>query len=304
MTRIALLSEAGKMGTRISRSLADEPEYEVLCVEGNAEGEQRLQARGDRAWAFAAAIRQADVVIMAVPDRIFGTVAAQAVPPMQPGAMLVCLDPAGPHAGLIPTRQDITIFVCHPANPSVFNEETDMAARFDFFGSGKARQPIVCALMQGPEEDYAKGSSWPRRCGSPSSAPPGHRRADGNPRARLVGNGRRHLHHGHSRSHGRSDRPRRPPEAARDFLLGHIFCELGILFDKAGFPFSDGVRRPSPRPRKTSFSRTGRRSLIRKPCAAASPRLRAKFPAKHRSRSSCHKPRRRLSLACADRVGC
>ena len=49
MTKIALLGAAGKMGSRISRSLADEPQYEVLCVEGNAEGEQKLQARGDRA---------------------------------------------------------------------------------------------------------------------------------------------------------------------------------------------------------------------------------------------------------------
>ena len=177
MTKVALLGAAGKMGSRISRSLADEPQYELLCVEGNAEGEQRLQARGDRAWALHDAVAQAGIVIMAVPDRIFGTVAAQAVPAMQPGAMLVCLDPAGPHAGLIPARADITVFVCHPAHPSVFNEETDMEARFDFFGSGKARQAIVCALMRGPEEDYRKDEQlatamWkPVICGcrSPSS---------------------------------------------------------------------------------------------------------------------------------------
>ena len=76
MTKIAVLGAAGKMGTRISRSLADEPQYEVLCVEGNAEGEQKLQARGDRAWAMKGAVPQADIVIMASPDRIFGTIAA------------------------------------------------------------------------------------------------------------------------------------------------------------------------------------------------------------------------------------
>ena len=44
-----------------------------------------------------------------------------------------------------------------------------------------------------------------------------------------------------------------PPEAARDFLLGHIFCELGILFDKAGFPFSDGAKKAIAEAKKDIF---------------------------------------------------
>lgn len=254
MTKIALLGAAGKMGTRINRSLANEPEYEVLCVEGNAEGEQRLQARGDRAWAFAAAVGQADVVIMAVPDRIFGAVAAQAVPPMRPGAMLVCLDPAGPHAGLIPARKDIAVFVCHPAHPSVFNEETDMAARFDFFGSGKARQPIVCALMQGPEENYAKGERLATAMWKPVIR--AHRvtveqmailepALSETVAATCITVIREAMDEAIARGV--------PAEAARDFLLGHIFCELGILFDKAGFPFSDGAKKAIAEAKKDLF---------------------------------------------------
>jgi hypothetical protein len=32
-----------------------------------------------------------------------------------------------------------------------------------------------------------------------------------------------------------------PEQAVRDFLLGHLRVELAVLFDFAGFPFSDGA---------------------------------------------------------------
>ncbi len=254
MTKLALLGAAGKMGSRISRSLADEPQYELLCVEGNAEGEQRLQARGDRAWALNDAVAQAGIVIMAVPDRIFGTVAAQTVPAMQPGAMLVCLDPAGPHAGLIPAREDITVFVCHPAHPSVFNEETDMEARFDFFGSGKARQAIVCALMRGPEEDYRKGEQLATAMWKPVIC--AHRvtveqmailepALSETVAATCISVIREAMDEAIACGV--------PAEAARDFLLGHVFCELGILFDKTEFTFSDGAKKAIAEAKKDIF---------------------------------------------------
>jgi hypothetical protein len=44
-----------------------------------------------------------------------------------------------------------------------------------------------------------------------------------------------------------------PAEAARDFLLGHIFCALGIAFDQAGFPFSDGAKRAIEEAKKDIF---------------------------------------------------
>jgi hypothetical protein len=65
------------------------------------------------------------------------------------------LDAAAPHAGEMPDRPDVTYFVTHPCHPSVFNDETDPEAKKDFFGGVKAKQHIVCALMQGPEEHYA-----------------------------------------------------------------------------------------------------------------------------------------------------
>ena len=200
------------------------------------------------------AVAQAGIVIMAVPDRIFGTVAAQTVPAIRPGAMLVCLDPAGPHAGLIPAREDITVFVCHPAHPSVFNEETNMEARFDFFGSGKARQPIVCALMRGPEEDYRKGEQLATAMWKPVIR--AHRvtveqmailepALSETVAATCITVIREAMDEAIARGV--------PAEAARDFLLGHVFCELGIVFDKAGFSFSDGAKKAIAEAKKDIF---------------------------------------------------
>ena len=52
-------------------------------------------------------------------------------------------------AGSMGTR---VYFVTNPAHPPIYNGETDPEARRDYFGSGKAKQAIVKALMQGPEE--------------------------------------------------------------------------------------------------------------------------------------------------------
>ena len=242
MIHVALIGAAGKMGTRISRSLEPEPDYHVMYVEGDAAGEQRIRERGDTITAFDEAVPAADIVVMAVPDRLVGAVAAKAVPQMRSRAMVVCLDPAGPYAGLIPEGNDVTVFVCHPAHPSVFNEETDMEARFDFFGSGRAKQPIVCALMRGPEADYDKGVALATAMWKPVTR--AHRvtieqmailepALSETVAATCITIIREAMEEAVSRGV--------PREAARDFLLGHVFCELGIIFDESGFPFSDGA---------------------------------------------------------------
>jgi hypothetical protein len=76
---------------------------------------------------------------------------------MKPGAELVHLDPAAPCAGRVFERADVAYFVTHPCHPPVFNDETDLEAKRDFFGGVKARQHIVCALLQGSEVDYERG---------------------------------------------------------------------------------------------------------------------------------------------------
>ena len=80
--------------------------------------------------------------------------------------MVICLDPAAPYSGDLPERLDITYFVVHPCHPPIVKDETDPAARADFFG-GVAQQDIVCALMQGPEADYERGVAIARRMFAP-----------------------------------------------------------------------------------------------------------------------------------------
>lgn len=241
---VALVGAAGKMGARISRSLRDEPEYQVLYVEGNSAAEDALRRRGDDSTPLNTAAEAAELIVLAVPDRVIGSVAAEVVPGMRGGAMLVCLDPAAPYAGKIPERDDVAVFVCHPAHPSVFNEEIDLEARFDFFGSGKAAQAIVCALMRGSEADYARGEALAKVMWKPVLR--SHRitveqmailepALSETVAATCITVIREAMDEAIALGV--------PAEAARDFLLGHVFCELGILFDRSGFPFSDGAKR-------------------------------------------------------------
>ncbi len=252
--RIALLGAAGKMGTRISRSLKSEAEYEVMCVEGDPASEEKIRRRGEQPVEFDEAVPAADVVILAVPDHLIRIIAAETVPVMRGGALVICLDPAAPYAGVIPDRGDVSVFVCHPAHPSVFNEEMNLEARFDFFGSGKARQPIVCALMRGPESDYARGEALAKAMWKPVLR--AHRVTveqmallepvlSETVAATCITVIREAMDEAIRRGV--------PAEAARDFLLGHLFCELGIIFEKAGFPFSAGAQKAIAEAKKEIF---------------------------------------------------
>lgn len=252
--KVCILGAAGKMGTRISKSLRDEAAYTCLYVEADATGQGKLAERGDTATSSEQAVPEADIVVMAVPDRLIGKVAAAVVPQMKSGAMLVGLDPAAPHAGKLPDRRDISIFITHPCHPSVFNEETQREARFDFFGSGKAKQAVVCALMRGPDADYARGEALAGAMWKPvlrshrvtveqmAILEPALAETLAATCLTLV-------------REGMDEAIRRgvPEPAARDFLLGHIFCELGIIFDQTPFPFSDGAKQAIAEARKVLF---------------------------------------------------
>ena len=105
----------------------------------------------------AEALAGADAVILALPDTHVGRVAAEVVPQLAPGTMVVTLDAAAPFAGHLSQRRDITYFVAHPCRPPIFNDETTPDAKADHFGGIAAKQAIVCALMQGPRRHYELG---------------------------------------------------------------------------------------------------------------------------------------------------
>jgi D-apionate oxidoisomerase len=88
-------------------------------------------------------------------------------PKLAPGTIVVALDAAAPHAGHMPERADVTYFVTHPCHPPIFGDEPDHAALHDHFGGIAAKQSIVNALMQGPEEHYAVGEEIARTIWAP-----------------------------------------------------------------------------------------------------------------------------------------
>ena len=154
MTTVALLGAGGKMGVRLAANLA-KSDYETLHVEVSPQGQARLKEEtGLDCVSQADALEKADAVILAVPDRLIGKVLTSFVSDLKPGTAVIMLDAAAPYAGELPQRDDITYFVAHPCHPPLFNDETEMAAKKDYFGGVAAKQHIVCSLHQGPEEHY------------------------------------------------------------------------------------------------------------------------------------------------------
>jgi D-apionate oxidoisomerase len=159
MTNIALIGAGGKMGYRLSSNL-QQSDYAVSHVELSDTGRQRLsEGLGISCVDAKQAVPEAQVVILAVPDTLVGRVAEELSPLMASGTMVITLDAAAPFAGHLPNRDDLVYFVTHPCHPPIFNDETDLDAKRDYFGGAKAKQHIVNALMQGPEELYALGEA-------------------------------------------------------------------------------------------------------------------------------------------------
>jgi prephenate dehydrogenase len=153
MAKVAILGAGGKMGCRLTDNLLKcERQHELLLVEVSEPGKARIVERGLTWTDQAEALRQAEVLILALPDRVLGKAAHQVVPQVAAGTIVITLDPAAAHAGELPAREDISYFVTHPCHPNVFDHFETPAEREDFFGGVFARQAIVCALMQGPEE--------------------------------------------------------------------------------------------------------------------------------------------------------
>ena len=250
---IALFGAAGKMGTRISAKLSDDSIYRLLYVEAGEGGMARLRQRGVEPCSAERGAREADVVILAVPDVFIGRVAGEIVSWLKPGAMVVCLDPAAPHAGELPPRGDITYFVTHPCHPPIISDEETAEARADYFG-GVAKQHIVCALMQGPECDYARGEALCRRMFAPVMRV--HRvtveqMAILEPALSetVVLTCMTIMCEALDEAIARGV----PAEAARDFVLGHMKVNTGILFGFLDARVSDGARMAVERARERIF---------------------------------------------------
>jgi hypothetical protein len=244
MTSIALFGAGGKMGHRLSRNLRNS-EFTVRHVEVSETGRQRLADDfGIQCVSPETALAGADVAILAVPDTAIGKVAASINHLLKPGTMVMVLDAAAPFAGHLPERPDLTYFVTHPCHPPIFNDETDPAAKLDRFGGIAAKQHIVSALMQGPDEHYAMGEAVARTIWAPvmrshrvtveqmALLEPG---LSETVVASLLDVMREAMDEVIARGV--------PAEAARDFLLGHMNILGAVIFKEQPGVFSDACNK-------------------------------------------------------------
>ena len=99
MPKIALLGAGGKMGVRLATNLKGS-RFEVDHVEVSEEGRQRLKAVvGVDCVDLDRGLAQADVVVMAVPDRLIGKIAHEIVGKVRPGTAFVVLQRRRPSCG-------------------------------------------------------------------------------------------------------------------------------------------------------------------------------------------------------------
>jgi hypothetical protein len=266
-TRVALLGAGGKMGCRITDNLKDRPEYEVAYVEVGPEGIARLKERGLETTPPTEAVATADVTVLAVPDRLIRRITADLVPELPARSMLVGLDPAAAHAGVMPMREDLSYFVTHPCHPPLFNDDTEEKKRTDWFGGVHASQHVVCALHQGPEEDYARGERVAIDMYGNAEAPVlGAHRVTVEQMAMLepvlVETFTAMLVQSVKELADEIVARGVPKEAANAFLMGHVRTILAIVFGYAGFPFSDGARVAIERARSRVFQPDWKEKLL------------------------------------------
>jgi hypothetical protein len=244
MTSIALFGAGGKMGVRLSKNLVGSA-YQVRHVEVGEVGRKRLQDElGIACSSVEEALKNVDVVILAVPDTLIGQLAAEIAPQLKAGTMVMTLDAAAPFAGHLPKRPDLTYFVAHPCHPSIFSPEVHIAGAPDYFGGVSAAQSIVSALMQGPDEAFDLGEDIAKTIYQPilrsyrvtveqmALLEPG---LSETVCATLLDVMREAMDEVVSRGV--------PAEAARDFLLGHMTILSAVIFKQIPGQFSDACNK-------------------------------------------------------------
>jgi D-apionate oxidoisomerase len=240
---IALLGAGGKMGCRLTANLRHLSHYQISYVETSEERRDQLAADGVKTIPIEEVIKQAAVVVLAIPDRLIGQVTREIVPSLKSGTIVFGLDPVAPYAGLLPDRQDITYFIAHPCHPLLFSDTAPANKQSDWFGGQTALpQSVVCALFQGPEDHYAIGQKLAGEMFAPILRL--HRitieqmailepAVVESTMATCITVLREAME--------AAVQMGVPKQAVYDFCLGHIRTELAIVFGFAEFPFSDGA---------------------------------------------------------------
>lgn len=242
--KITLVGAGGKMGLRLTHNLK-ESKYDVSYLEVSQAGMEKLKEKGVAVSYPETCLHQSDAVILAVPDVALEKVSSEIIPQMKKGAIAVTLDPAAALAGKLYDRNEISYFITHPCHPSIFNWEPEMGKMIDHFGGVMAKQAIVCSLMKGKEEDYAAGEELAKTFYAPVWR--AHRIS-----VEQMGLLEPALVETLASTcvyiirEGLNEVIKRgvPPDAARDFLLGHLRIQMAVLFNELpGAVFSDAANK-------------------------------------------------------------
>lgn len=244
--KVVLLGAGGKMGCRVTANLKDEHDLDISYVEISEAGRERLKNTfGIEATGSYEPIKSAEAVIFAVPDKLIKDISKQVVPLMKKGATVIGLDPAANYGKVMMIRDDLKYFVVHPCHPSLFPFEDNLSleAQNDWFGGiGAAKMDLVCAIQQGTDEDYAEYEAFARKMFKP---------IDKSFRVTidqmimlepaLVESITAPLVKGIRMAVDACVEKGVPRDAVMSFVMGHLKVQFGVLFDFAGFPFSDGA---------------------------------------------------------------
>lgn len=163
MKNIALVGAGGKVGQRLVQKLKNDPNYHMFYVEKQKE---RLEEYGVSVSNMEEAVKDADYVILAVPDRLIQFVSKEAAGYMKSGAILITLDPAATYSGAIEELPHLKYVVIHPNHPSVFTSSSDPKVAKDYWG-GVAPMDIVCSLVKGEESDKKDVENLARKMFAP-----------------------------------------------------------------------------------------------------------------------------------------
>lgn len=254
MINIALVGAGGKMGCRLTDNFLKCPQYDVSYLEVSPQGIESLRQRGVSVSRVDEAIAGADVVILAVPDVLIGSISNEIIPAMKSGALVLTLDPAAPLDGVIAHRDDLGYVIAHPCHPSVFNWEPTEQAFRDFYGGISAKQSIVVALMAGTEEHYRLGEKVSQDMYQPidkthritleqmAILEPAMVETLAQTCMEVVKEG-----------YDRIVELGVPEAAARDFVLGHLRIQMAVLFKEVNGTFSDAAYKISKRARPILF---------------------------------------------------
>lgn len=234
------------MGCRVTANIKDETSFDVSYIEISEGGRNRLKEMFciDATDSYEP-LKDADRVIFAVPDVLILKVSQEVIPQMKPGATVIGLDPAAHYGKVMLEREDLKYFVVHPCHPSLFpfEDKISLEAQKDWFGGvGAAKMDLVCAIYQGGDEDYAENEAFARMMFRPINKcfrvtidqmimlEPA-----------LVESITAPLVKGMRMAVDACVEQGVPKDAVMAFVMGHLKVQFGVLFDYAGFPFSDGA---------------------------------------------------------------